>query len=128
HALADRATIKFEAAREKVAKFINAASVQEVIWTRGTTESINLVASSWGRTHLNAGDKVLVSAMEHHANIVPWQLVALERGATVEPIPVTAEGALDLEAFQALLDDRVKMVSIGQVSNALGTINPIEDI
>lgn len=128
HALADRATTKFEAAREKVARFINAKSIEQVIWTRGTTESINLVAFSWGRTQLNQGDRILVSAMEHHANIVPWQMIALERGATLEPIPVTAEGVLDMSAFEKMLDDRVKMVSVGHVSNALGTINPIDDI
>ncbi|MGN0921411.1 MAG: aminotransferase class V-fold PLP-dependent enzyme [Cellvibrio sp.] len=128
HALADRATTKFEAAREKVARFINAKSIEQVIWTRGTTESINLVAFSWGRAQLAQGDRILVSAMEHHANIVPWQMVALERGATLEPIPVTGDGDIDMCAFEKMLDDRVKMVSVGHVSNALGTINPIEDI
>ena len=132
HTLADRATAKFEAARITVARFINApvinGSAKQILWTRGTTESINLVAASWGRSQLNAGDRVLVSAMEHHSNIVPWQMVAQEKGATVEPIPVDASGTLDLQAFAAMLDERVKMVSVGQVSNALGTINPVEDI
>ncbi len=132
HTLADRATAKFEAARITVARFINApvinGSAKQILWTRGTTESINLVAASWGRSQLNAGDRVLVSAMEHHSNIVPWQMVAQEKGATVEPIPVDASGTLDLPAFVAMLDERVKMVSVGQVSNALGTINPVEDI
>ena len=132
HTLADRATAKFEAARITVAKFINApvvnGSAKQILWTRGTTEGINLVAASWGRSQLNAGDRVLVSAMEHHSNIVPWQMVAQEKGATVEPIPVDASGTLDVQAFAAMLDERVKMVSVGQVSNALGTINPVEDI
>src|SRR5690606_32319827 len=132
HTLADRATAKFEAARITVAKFINApilnGSAKQILWTRGTTESINLVAASWGRSQLTAGDRVLVSAMEHHSNIVPWQMGARETGASVDPIPVDATGTSDLQAFAAMLDDRVKMVSVGQVSNALGTINPIEEI
>lgn len=128
HTLADRATAKFEAARVKVAQFLNAADTAEIIWTRGTTESINLVASCWGRVNLSAGDRILVSAMEHHSNIVPWQMIAQERGARVEPIPVDTSGTLDMAAFEAMLDHRVKMVAVGQVSNALGTINPVEDI
>ena len=128
HALADRATQKFEAARVKVAAFINAPEARQVIWTRGTTESINLVAASWGRANLQAGDRVLVSAMEHHSNIVPWQLVAAEKGASVEPIPVDADGTLDLAALEAMLDERVKMVACGHVSNALGTVNPVADV
>lgn len=128
HALADRATVKFEAARSKVAAFLNAPDAKQIIWTRGTTEGVNLVAASWGRSNLTAGDRVLVSAMEHHSNIVPWQLIAGAVGATVEPIPVDATGTIDLQAFAAMLDNRVKMVSIGHVSNALGTINPVEQI
>lgn len=132
HALADRATVKFEAAREKVAGFINAPSAQQVIWTRGTTESINLVAASWGRANLQPGDRILVSAMEHHSNIVPWQLVAQATGAKVEPIPVDATGTIDVAAFKQLLNGEVnspvKMVAVGHVSNAMGTINPIETL
>lgn len=128
HALADRATVKFEAARSKVAAFLNAPDAKQIIWTRGTTEGVNLVAASWGRSNLTAGDRVLVSAMEHHSNIVPWQLIAGAVGATVEPIPVDAAGTIDLQAFAAMLDNRVKMVSVGHVSNALGTINPVEQI
>lgn len=128
HALADRATQKFEAARVKVAEFINAPEARQVIWTRGTTESINLVAASWGRANLQAGDRVLVSAMEHHSNIVPWQLVAAEKGASVEPIPVDANGTLDLAALETMLDERVRMVACGHVSNALGTVNPVADV
>lgn len=128
HALADRATVKFEAAREKVARFLNAPEAKQIIWTRGTTESINLVAASWGGANLQSGDRILVSAMEHHSNIVPWQLVAHRVGAKVEAIPVDANGCIDMLAFEAMLDDRVKMVSVGHVSNALGSINPIEKI
>lgn len=128
HALADRATVKFEAAREKVAQFINAASPQQVIWTRGTTESINLVAASWGRLSLQPGDRILVSAMEHHSNIVPWQLVAQATGAVVEPIPVDGNGNINMIAFDTMLNARVKMVAVGHVSNAMGTINPVERI
>jgi len=128
HALADRATQKFEAARAKVAAFVNAPEARQVIWTRGTTESINLVASSWGRANLQAGDRVLVSAMEHHSNIVPWQLIAAEKGASVEPIPVDADGTLDMAALESMLDERVRLVACGHVSNALGTVNPVADI
>jgi len=128
HTLADRATEKFEAARVKVAGLINAAEPRQVIWTRGTSESINLVAASWGRSQLKAGDRILVSAMEHHSNIVPWQMVAAEKGATVEAIPVDESGTLDLDALRSMLDERVRMVACGHVSNALGTINPVEDI
>ena len=128
HALADRATQKFEAARAKVAAFINAPEARQVIWTRGTTEGINLVASSWGRANLQAGDRVLVSAMEHHSNIVPWQLIAAEKGASVEPIPVDADGTLDMAALESMLDERVRLVACGHVSNALGTVNPVADI
>jgi cysteine desulfurase/selenocysteine lyase len=128
HALADRATVKFEAAREKVAQFLNAPAAKQIIWTRGTTESINLVAASWGKTNLQPGDRILVSAMEHHSNIVPWQLIAQTTGAKVEPIPVDANGNINMLAFDAMLDAHVKMVAVGHVSNAMGTINPIEKI
>lgn len=128
HALADRATVKFEAARQKVATFLNAASARQVIWTRGTTESINLVAASWGRKFLQPGDRILVSAMEHHSNIVPWQLIAAVTGAKVEAIPVDANGNINMLAFDAMLDANVKMVAVGHVSNAMGTVNPVEKI
>lgn len=128
HTLADRATAKFEAARIKVAQFVNAPEARQILWTRGTTEGINLVAACWGRTNLQPGDRILVSAMEHHSNIVPWQMVALAVGASVEPIPVDASGTLDVTAFEEMLDERVKMVSVGHVSNALGTINPVEQM
>ncbi|MCH8550549.1 MAG: cysteine desulfurase [Natronospirillum sp.] len=128
HALSDRATQAFEGARDKVGRFLQVADRREIIWTSGVTEGINLVAQSWGRQNLRAGDRVLVSAMEHHSNIVPWQMVAEPLGATVEPIPVDETGTLDLEAFHAMLDDRVRMVSVGHVSNALGSVNPVAEI
>lgn len=128
HALSDRATVSFEAAREKIVRLINAGSRREVLWTRGTTESINLVASSYAKTVLKPGDRVLVSAMEHHSNIVPWQLVAQQCQAEVVPIPVSPQGDLDMEAYRGLLDERVKLVAVGHVSNALGTVNPVADI
>lgn len=128
HTLSDRATVKFEEARISVQKFLNAAKSEEIIWTRGTTESINLVAATWGRANIQAGDRILVSAMEHHSNIVPWQLLAEEKDAEVLPIPVLSNGELDMEAFKALLDERVKLVAVVHVSNALGTINPVHEI
>jgi len=128
HTLADRATAAFEDARRKVARLLNVEDSRQILWTRGTTESINLVAASWGRSTLRPGDRILVSAMEHHSNIVPWQMVAAECGATVEPIPVDGSGTLDMTAFAAMLDARVRMVAVGHVSNALGSINPVERI
>lgn len=128
HTLSDRATASFEQARRKVADFINAESPVQVLWTRGTTEAINLVAASWGGTNLQPGDRILVSAMEHHSNIVPWQMIAEKTGARVESIPVDETGTLDLKAFTMMLDNRVRMVSVNHVSNALGTINPVGEI
>lgn len=128
HTLADRATVKFEAAREKLAHFLNAESSKQIIWTRGTTESINLVAHCWGSINLQAGDRILVSAMEHHSNIVPWQLIAEKTGAQVEPIPVDETGSINMLAFDSVLNPKVKMVAVGHVSNAMGSINPVEDI
>ena len=128
HALSDRATACFEAARETTARFINSPQSCQVIWVRGVTEGINLVAHSWGRANLQAGDKVLVSWLEHHSNIVPWQMVCAERGAEVVPIPVLDSGDIDMNAFDALLDERVKLVAVNHVSNALGTVNPVDTI
>jgi len=128
HTLSDRATSAFEQARVAVQGLLNAASSDEIIWTKGTTESVNLVAFSWGLANLKPGDRVLVSAMEHHANIVPWQLVCEKTGAELVPIPVSDAGELDLAALDLLLDERVKFVSIVHVSNALGTINPIAEV
>ena len=128
HYLSDRATHEFEQAREKVARFIGSPAARQLIWTRGTTEAINLVAASWGRANIHAGDRILVSRLEHHSNIVPWQLLAGEKGAEVVPIDVDDRGDLDMEHFYTLLDERVKLIAVNHVSNALGTINPIENI
>lgn len=128
HALSDRATQAFEQARETVSQFINSPTSRQLIWTSGTTESINLVAYSWARQNLNKGDRILVSWLEHHANIVPWQLVSAQCGAEVVPIPIDAGGDINLEALAELLDERVKLVAVGHVSNALGTVNPVSEI
>ncbi|TNI50761.1 cysteine desulfurase [Aeromonas veronii] len=128
HALSGRATRAFEAARETVARFINAPRCQEVIWTRGTTEAINLVAQSWGMSELKAGDEIILSTLEHHANIVPWQLVAQRTGAVIRVIPLDKRGELDLAAYHAMLGPRTRLVSVAHVSNALGTVNPVDRI
>lgn len=128
HTLSDRATHAFEQARQTVANFLASPRVEQVIWTSGTTAAINLVAHSWGRSALQPGDRVLVSWLEHHSNIVPWQLVAAATGAEVVPIPVTDAGEIDLQALAGLLDARVKMVAVNHVSNALGTVNPVAEI
>ncbi len=126
HALSDRATQRFEQARERVARFINSRESREVIWTRGTTEAINLVAYSWARQNLAPGDRILTPWLEHHADIVPWQMAAAACGAEVVPIPVSDDGEIDLAAYAELLDERVKLVAVNQVSNAIGTINPVQ--
>jgi len=126
--LSQEATDRYEEAREKVRSFLNAASTKEIIWTRGTTEAINLVAQSWGRANVKAGDEILLSAMEHHANIVPWQLLAEEKGATIRVIPMNDAGELELDGLDALLTERTKIVGVVQVSNVLGTINPVKEI
>jgi cysteine desulfurase/selenocysteine lyase len=128
HTLSDRATGVFENARESVREFLNAKLTEEIIWTKGTTEAINLVAFSWGLQNLQAGDRVLVSQLEHHANIVPWQMVCERTGAELVPVPVTESGDVDMAEFTLLLDSRVKFVSVAHVSNALGTVNPVQDI
>ena len=128
HALSSRATSDFEDSRRVTADFLGCANPAQIIWVRGVTEAINLVAASWGRSNLAEGDKVLVSAMEHHSDIVPWQLICAERGAEVIPVPVTDDGEIDLQALEALLDEHVKMVAVNHVSNALGTINPVQEI
>ncbi|MCP5193087.1 MAG: SufS family cysteine desulfurase [Pseudomonadales bacterium] len=128
HTLSDRATHAFEQARHTVARFLASPKPEQLIWTSGTTAAINLVAYSWGRSTLQAGDRVLVSWLEHHSNIVPWQLVAAATGAEVVPIPVTDSGDIDLDALQSLLDPRVKLVAVNHVSNALGTVNPVAEI
>lgn len=128
HTLSDLATRDFENARVTVQRFLNAPSEKEIIWTRGTTESINLVANSFGRAFLKPGDEILISAMEHHSNIVPWQIVAQQTGATLKVIPVTNQAELDMDAFESLLNENTKLVSVVHVSNALGTINPVKEI
>jgi len=128
HALADRATQAFEGARAKAQAFVGAAHLHEIVWTRGTTESINLVAHSYGGSVLRRGDEILISVMEHHSNIVPWQLVAQRTGATVRAIDVNDRGELDLDDYARKVTERTKIVAIGHVSNALGTINPIKQM
>ena len=129
HALSERATKDYEGARSKVRGFLNAASVKEIIFTRGTTESINLVAHSYLRPLLSAGDEILITHMEHHSNIVPWQILCEQTGAILKVVPITDSGELVLEEFERLLSpQRTKMVAVGHVSNALGTVNPIEHI
>ena len=128
HRLSQEATDAHELARERMRAFIGAAEREEIIFTRGTTESINLVAFSYGRANLSAGDEILITHMEHHSNIVPWQLLCEQTGAVLRVAPITDEGELDMEAFAALLSERTKIVSVVHISNALGTINPIEAI
>jgi SufS family cysteine desulfurase len=128
HALAARSTELFEAGREKVRKFLGAADAKEIIFVRGTTEAINLVAQSYGRKNIGAGDEIIVSELEHHANIVPWQLLAEQVGATVRVIPINDRGELILEEYVKLLSGKTKFVSVAHVSNSLGTINPVEQI
>jgi len=126
--LSQEATDSYEGAREKVRALLNAPSSKQIIWTRGTTESINLVAQAWGRHHVGEGDEILLSAMEHHANIVPWQLLAQEKGAKIKVIPMNDQGELILEALDGLLTERTKIVGVTQVSNVLGTVNPVKEI
>ena len=128
HELAARATDAYESARNKVARFIGAASANEIIFVRGATEAINLVAQSWGRQNIGAGDEIVVSILEHHANIVPWQQLAAEKGAKIRVIPVDDDGQIRLDEYQKLLNEKTKLVAITQVSNALGTITPVKEI
>lgn len=129
HELSMRATHAFEAARARTAKFINARSADEIIWTRGTTEAINLVANTWGPKHLKSGDVILLTEAEHHSNIVPWQLLAQRTGAKVAYIPVTGdEGTLDLSRLDALFTSQVKLLSLVHISNSMGVVNPVADL
>ncbi|EGI77193.1 family 2A encapsulin nanocompartment cargo protein cysteine desulfurase [Hylemonella gracilis] len=128
HALAARATDAYEDARETVRRFLNASSTEEIIFVRGTTEAINLVAKSWGAKHIGPGDEIIVSHLEHHANIVPWQQLASEKGARLRVIPVDEDGQVLLGEYQKLLSDKTKIVAVTQVSNALGTVTPIKEI
>ncbi|HEX6161670.1 MAG TPA: cysteine desulfurase, partial [Thermoanaerobaculia bacterium] len=120
------ATIEFENARGVVQRFINARDIKEVVFTRGTTEAINLVAQTWGRANVREGDEILISAIEHHSNIVPWQMLCQEKGATLRIIPVADTGELLIDEYERMLNPRVKLVGVGHASNALGTINPIK--
>jgi len=128
HTLAEEATAAYEATRDTVQHFINAAHREEILFTRGTTESINLVANTWATANLKKGDEILISGMEHHSNIVPWQLVCEHSGASLKVIPVLENGELDMEAFSDLIAGNVKFVSIVHASNSLGTVNPVKQI
>ncbi len=128
HLLSERATRAYEGARTSLQRFVNASSTKEIVLTRGCTDGINLVAQSWGRTNLKAGDEVLVSWMEHHSNIVPWQIVCAQTGATLKAVPIDDRGELDLEAFDQLLTERTRVLALIHVSNALGTVNPVRQL
>jgi cysteine desulfurase/selenocysteine lyase len=128
HYLSQHATTAYEAAREKVKRFINAKEAKECIFVRGCTEGVNLVASSYGRKFVNEGDEIIISAMEHHANIIPWQMLAEEKGAKLRVIPMNERGELIIEEYENLLNERTKIVAVSHVSNSLGTINPIKEM
>lgn len=128
HYLSAAATDSFEQGRRTVQSFLNASSEEEIVFTKGTTESINLVAQSWGRAHLNSGDEVLLSEMEHHSNLVPWHMLAEEKNLKIRYIPVTDQGELDLSSLDELLNKKTKLVSVTHCSNTLGTINPVEEL
>ncbi|HXS54710.1 MAG TPA: cysteine desulfurase, partial [Hanamia sp.] len=128
HTLAEEATAAYEATRNAVKDFIHAASPEEIIFTRGTTEGINLVAYTWGRKNINAGDEIIISTMEHHSNIVPWQILCEEKKAVLKVIPISDEGELLMDEYKKLLSLKTKLVSIVHVSNALGTINPVKEV
>src|ERR1700722_8458877 len=128
HTLSQEATTAYELARQKIARFINAPDPRQIIFTRGTTESINLVAATYGRKFLRRGDEIILSAMEHHSNIVPWQILAEEIGAKIRVIPMNDRGELLMDEFDRLLSDRTKIVSIVHLSNSLGTVNPVREI
>ncbi|HTE34799.1 MAG TPA: cysteine desulfurase [Chryseolinea sp.] len=128
HTLAEKATKAYENTRATAREFINAESLQEVIFTRGVTEGINLVATSYGRTFVKAGDDIIISAIEHHSNIVPWQFVCEEKNANLKVIPVSDDGVLDIDAYKKLLSSKTKIVAVNHASNSLGTINPVKEI
>lgn len=128
HYLSQHATTAFEAAREKVKRFINAKEAAECIFVRGCTEGVNLVASSYGRKFINEGDEILVSQMEHHSNIIPWQMIAEQRGARVRMIPINERGEIIIEEYENLLNERTRVVAVAHVSNSLGTINPLKEM
>jgi len=128
HTLSERATAAYESARDKIRALMNAASIREIVFTRGATEAINLVASSWGNANIGAGDEVLISEMEHHSDIVPWQMLCEKNGATLVVAPINDAGELMFDAFEVKLSERTKLVGMVHLSNALGTINPVQDI
>ena len=128
HFLSQQATDKYEAAREAVRRFINAGSIEEIIFTRGTTEAINLVSSCLARSLFKEGDEIIISAIEHHSNIVPWQMACEQSGAILKVIPVLDSGELDMDTYRDLLNEKTKLVAVNHISNALGTINPIEEM
>jgi cysteine desulfurase/selenocysteine lyase len=128
HLLSERATHQYEESREKVRQFINAAEKREIIFVRGTTEALNLVAHSYGRSNVNAGDEVLITALEHHSNIVPWQILCSEKAARLRVVPISDDGEVSLDGFAGLINERTKLISIAHVSNALGTINPVREM
>lgn len=128
HWLSQHSTDLYEQGRERVRQFLNAARAEEIVFTRGTTESINLVAGSWGRSVMKEGDEILITGMEHHSNIVPWQMLCQQTGAVLRVVPVTDSGELDLDAYRALLTPRTRLVGLVHVSNALGTVNPVAEM
>jgi cysteine desulfurase/selenocysteine lyase len=128
HWLSQHSTDLYEQGRESVRRLLNAANANEIVFTRGTTEGINLVAFSWGRANIKAGDEILITGLEHHSNIVPWQLLCEQTGAVLKVVPVTDSGELDMSAFQALLGSKTRLVGVAHVSNALGTVNPVQEI
>jgi len=128
HALSVRATGAYETAREKVSRFVGAAHAREIVFVRGTTEAINLVASSWGSANIKSGDTIVLTGMEHHSNIVPWQMLRARTGATLRIAPLTSHGEIDLDAYRALFQNPVKFVALAHVSNAIGTVNPVAEM
>lgn len=128
HTLAEKATSTFELSRKKAAEFINAPEIEEVIFTKGTTEGINLVAQTYGRKNFKKGDEIIITGMEHHSNIVPWQMIAEEKGAVLKIIPVSGKGEIDIEDFKKLISDKTRIVSLAFASNALGTVNPVKEV
>src|SRR5208282_2098079 len=128
HELSQRSTAAYEETRAKAKRFLNARLKNELIFVRGTTEGINLVASSWGRANINAGDEIIITALEHHSNIVPWQMLCEEKSAILRFIPIDDRGDLILEEYEKLLNPRTRLVAVSHVSNALGTINPVREI
>jgi cysteine desulfurase/selenocysteine lyase len=128
HSLSGRATDAYDAARETVRRFVNAADAREIVFVRGTTEGINLVAETWGRASVRAGDEIVLTEMEHHSNIVPWQILCEARGARLRVVPITDAGELRLDEYERLLTDKTRLVALAHVSNVLGTVNPIADV